>query len=1029
VNTDNTIAARAIVEREGDIKDAYDGLAPFEKYMFRTFKPKVVANEDNPKLRDAINSALEYTEYLRVKLAFLENTYKNMMNGCMSNLNLPAVRDKLVKKSKSKQIGILDNKHSLWLNKPPFDLEWSYAFDGEKFVERIVEEDDGEDEDVNEKERGPSECPDRAPKFASDKEFLLVSKDMALMLEPRIYKSISGIDWRTFRMPDVGLVQGVPGCGKTTYILRNHIPSKTKEIQTGKKKRTVITELGDLVLTATREAAADMRYRAEQMGCFVTNAQYSTIDSYLINRAGKEFKRVWIDEALMQHAGVVPIICALTKCKTCRLLGDRSQIPFINRVAGVPLRMHKPDFVDVVEVLETSYRCPADVAARLSSFYDDGKFFSASKVLKSCFLHRIANISAVPKAGFDLYLTFTQEDKIKLLTYGYKPVLTVHEAQGKDRDKICVVRDNHKEKEPIFLSDEHALVAMTRHREELHYYTPVLCDSLSRIISKEPTVLQVQRATTLPDIPNKRPSTIRGCGHFNELPLTYEPKEWDIAAPRECSGGVEELQYWFDSVLPGESLVDQTHDQTFIHNSDLDIKLTNCSFSTIVDVGCGNAIPTMVPKLRTSIAPMRKRTLRETFLGYYKRNDAVPELQAVTDIELAVDAMEELFLDAFFPDGGETFLEDCRNNPINVSSKSIEAWTKGQGQDVLKNINITSPIWEREINKYKFSNKRSVKPALDGTATTEYKAAQTIAFQDKDVNAIFCPVFRHAAERLMCALSPKFKIFTLCTPEDFADQISVCMPPALARTLESLEIDISKYDKSQGQLLFEFELRLYRKLGIPEFLIFLWRKMHEDSILKDYDHRFTAKVCYQRKSGDAATFFGNTVVLMGVVASLFDMRDVEFGCFAGDDSLLIGRNLKHDRSRMCADIFNLESKFYTYDSYYFCSKFLVAVNDHVWKLVPDPVKLVDKLGRRDLRDPEHVKEYAVALKDLLKVYLDQRIDAPLSEAVTERYKTPFGDHSFCFSAIANVVYKTDVTKLWSEPDEPLLRDPSRPKVF
>lgn len=102
-----------------------------------------------------------------------------------------------------------------------------------------------------------------------------------------------------------------------------------------------------------------------------------------------------------------------------------------------------------------------------------------------------------------------------------------------------------------------------------------------------------------------------------------------------------------------------------------------------------------------------------------------------------------------------------------------------------------------------------------------------------------------------------------------------------------------------------FELMVYGMLGMSEFDMQLWWNAHEYSYLKDMSNGVSAKVWFQRKSGDAATFFGNTVVLMGVISVLFDLDKIVMGMFAGDDSLLIGEDFDEDKKFFCGNLFNL----------------------------------------------------------------------------------------------------------------------------
>ena len=109
------------------------------------------------------------------------------------------------------------------------------------------------------------------------------------------------------------------------------------------------------------------------------------------------------------------------------------------------------------------------------------------------------------------------------------------------------------------------------------------------------------------------------------------------------------------------------------------------------------------------------------------------------------------------------------------------------------------------------------------------------------------------------------------SPNDFADRLSNMYNEGSEFGLFSgddslirdrfgrfLEIDFSKYDKSQGLAALLFDCKLMRYLGVPEELIALWRSAHTVTYLCDRTNKVKLRVIYQRKSGDASTFFGNT---------------------------------------------------------------------------------------------------------------------------------------------------------------------------
>jgi hypothetical protein len=265
---------------------------------------------------------------------------------------------------------------------------------------------------------------------------LLQSKNKLESLEPRPVINFSG---------KVTLVEGVPGCGKTTSVIKRAHNS-------------------DLILTVGRETKIEIQKSVEKAG---KKTKVFTVDSYILN-CKKKFKTVWLDEGLMIHPGEIDILKDLTACHKMYVYGDRQQIPFIARVPGFDLIESLYSSFETIEVQNLSYRCPKDVAAVLSNFYDKG-FKSASSVKNSINLKLIVNMAQIPKGEFQ-YLTWTQEEKKEMKRRGFLNTITVHESQGKTYKKVCMVRTNTFPVE-IFKSKQHALVALSRHREEFFYCT------------------------------------------------------------------------------------------------------------------------------------------------------------------------------------------------------------------------------------------------------------------------------------------------------------------------------------------------------------------------------------------------------------------------------------------------------------------------------------------------------------------------------------------------------------------------------
>ncbi|KAG8303223.1 hypothetical protein J6590_016197 [Homalodisca vitripennis] len=180
------------------------------------------------------------------------------------------------------------------------------------------------------------------------------------MNQIRLYKSVKRLQIKDPSNIKIKLVQGVPGCGKTTFIINNY-------------------KDGDLVLFPTKEGAKDFRERLSQKqpNPDDTKDACRTVHSFLINKtkymeSGGTYKRVIFDEALMMHAGEILYACALANAQEAFLIGDINQIPYINRTTHDLTYYDIMKLTTVDKILHHSYRCTNSVAALMSLFYPQG---------------------------------------------------------------------------------------------------------------------------------------------------------------------------------------------------------------------------------------------------------------------------------------------------------------------------------------------------------------------------------------------------------------------------------------------------------------------------------------------------------------------------------------------------------------------------------------------------------------------------------------------------------------------------------
>lgn len=1036
------------------------------------FRPEVDLSA-TPKAYFA-NAIQEQLELWRVHDATLQKSYRSLYQALVVSIGV-SKNDNAILRDK-RDFGLVDSKTGRFVIRPKHDRIYTHAFDGEKFVP--VEED---------KKYSRSDNSKKAPPLIKSRQttavYLMVSRDTELMNDIILYDKCKSVDLKNFSIPKFRFIQGVPGCGKTHYIVHNHTIGDS------------VTE-NDLVLTTTKEGAIDLLKRVQEINPAASKNNYSTSHSYLMNRRTRA-KTVWIDEALMKHAGEIFLVAYYSQCTTMHLLGDTAQIPYINRIAHAYTRFSDPTIIiKDITYLSHSYRCPGDVAAVLGKKYKQG-MTSESALLGTTSLVTIRNIKDVNFVKNRQYLVFKQEEKETMLRAGF-PTSTIHEYQGKQTDHVVVVRLSRYERENIYTSEPHALVALSRHRKSLVYYTYWDTDALSTLIKRCREVIHAPKALKhkaggcgstvtlmkkgffdlsvtdalrkdretpflrLPartydalylSPPTVNPFPMRAgvvgeilhvnCVQSDEKPVVplsyndhegfYSEEEKLLLAPpvvrHPACGSVVDLQTWYDAMLPGCSIHYMEHDQQIVEDSDRELTLDRVSFDTIAHKNSKAPRPALSPILRTAMYNNRVPSQLETLLAMIKRNFNVPDLNGVVDNDMISDLMVERFVKTFIPIENEDVFMAMKTKTIDINSSSIQSWLRTQSTAAVGQIKPVDAYWNTNLNTYHFMNKKSVKPALEINAPYSYPALQTIAFHDKNVNAVFCPVFRDLKERLLSVLDKRFLLFCDVSPDDFVRLLNERFDPACLDHSEKLEIDISKYDKSQGELMYMFENKIYRMLGMSSELNSAWMDAHKETRLKDYAHRVTAFVDYQRKSGDASTYFGNTVVLMGIISTLYDITGCTMGLFSGDDSLLVGGDIHDDRNFMCANVFNLESKMFKYRDSYFCSKFLINVNGY-FRLIPDPLKVVTKLGRRDLVDYTHANEYRISYCDLLKDYEDISITPVLNRAINERYPNNILDHSFVLSSIHNIINDRENFNdlFYIAEGVVLIDDPSRPKL-
>lgn len=309
-------------------------------------------------------------------------------------------------------------------------------------------------------------------KFDTTDQYILVTENTELMLNAELTQVVSKIDLHKCQMPKITFIEGCPGSGKSQFIIQHHQPGN------------------DLILTHTRVAVRDIRAAASRQFNLNGNKcllqDYRTVSSYIINNKGKNYKRVFIDEVSLGHAGYIGFVAFLSGAKEIFLLGDTKQIPYIER-SPIRVKFHNVAGLCTPQIyLMTTKRCPVDVSYALASQYPDIK--STNQILRSI-LPTLVNGEFYQLKPNTLILSFTQAEKrqiIKALDGKCQEQLqvhTIHESQGKTAEHVLLCRTNPAPLE-VYSSLAHAVVAISRHTKSFQYITTNDNDSVCTFIKR-----------------------------------------------------------------------------------------------------------------------------------------------------------------------------------------------------------------------------------------------------------------------------------------------------------------------------------------------------------------------------------------------------------------------------------------------------------------------------------------------------------------------------------------------------------------
>lgn len=788
----------------------------------------------------------------------------------------------------------------------------------------------------------------------------------------------------------ITLKDGVPGCGKTYEIVHTHNPKI------------------DLVVTSTKEAQLDYLYRCKNFKNFA-KSRYRTYDSILIN-GGPICRKLHCDEGYMVHFGQLLLTAIVVKCKTLEVSGDKNQLPFISRCFLFEPIHHIP-VPNTVVPRYTTVRLPISITEKFKIVYNQITTTNDKRGEET--VEKIFTLPII-EAKFDVIMTYTQAEKEELSNLNrYAKINTVHEKQGSTGKHVLLVRTKIQNV-PIYDSAEHIIVACSRHTDSITYLTVDDMDKTSCFLRGELTPEEMALKPPTEKLATEKYYTATKPLHYeaeitlNEksriktdlagwlmakmnlrtqhtlsyrerfytfnYPMTYqEPISYSIAEVQQI---INELYDIPDEEKHEALLQERVFPLPEIYQVNY-CRLSSAMQKTYFRQFCTPILITPHPKNDTG-------TLTETVKAINKRNENPPKINLIRPRETA-EKVVQVFFETFVDK--EKFSDSLKIFPyenINVLSEWLELRDAGQ----MRKMEGLQYL-EGDPNKYSSHVKRNHKPVFNNSHNIELVAGQILAVHHPYLAAYFSEPIRTFSKRLKYCLKDQFIINDGLNMDQLNGQINNCL--YRYDEFKFLEIDFSKFDKSQDDLTLETNCLLLRKFGVPEHIIEEWQNCHICTKLVFQTFGIKVETLFQRKSGDVFTFMGNTITGMTALAYVYDLSECYLGLFGGDDSIIAAdpTTIIPDRSQLIGQIFNLDAKLDNFPyGHYFSSRFLLFSNG-TWILVPDPMKAIFKLGRNDMYCKEHIIEYHTSFADNLKHYLCLSIRHLLASAAQQKYHKYF----------------------------------------
>lgn len=463
------------------------------------------------------------------------------------------------------------------------------------------------------------------------------------------------------------------------------------------------------------------------------------------------------------------------------------------------------------------------------------------------------------------------------------------------------------------------------------------------------------------------------------------------------------LQEVYDQLLPGNSTAQIQNVAEMRRVNDINV---NTEFHGKIEINKDIAAPEVLHRdapLRTSALPVSRTPLVDAILASAKRNWNPPDMQMQNNVWSYARKLVDDFIDfAFMPSFRKTIGIAYKNDPIQFNVTDYMAWRAGKDQNYRKVLDeqCVGDLVELELERYDTIVKKRVKPKLNVSAQHEIGQGQVIVGMPKKETALFTSLFRVIFERFDGALRPEICSAGRMSDDDISDWVTSVLP--VVKGLKAVELDSSKYDKSQNLLARMIEALLFIELGLDPVVMDIF----EDSYVGRVSSKSVGLMfisAYQMKSGAPNTMLGNIAYNAVSASESLGRENIVAMIVKGDDNVawLRGGTDHVLAVHKMANLFNLEAKMVTGSVLYFSSGYILVFEEFA-VFAPDIVKVIELLGEKGM-DPRTRFERYTSFRDRVSAYAkDVAVPPTLRDVVRRRMDRPDADIVLAVDALLTI---------------------------